>query len=162
MVQRAHGGGYVKVEGTKDLDAPVEVVWEVLEDPAQMARLMPGVESFHVQDEHHWSAKVQVPLGVGKLGLRFEFEVTDERPMEYSRLIARGKGVGAVVSMETQFHLTPNGERTHMRWEADVSIGGPLGSMGGRMFQPIVDQQVVNVLDALERQVVAARAQEPA
>jgi hypothetical protein len=40
-----------------------------------------------------------------------------------------------------------------MQWEADVSIAGPVGSMGQRVLQPIVNQQVGNVLNALEVQV---------
>ena len=32
----------MKVEGTKELPAPREVVWDVINDPAQMAALMPG------------------------------------------------------------------------------------------------------------------------
>ena len=37
-----------------------------------------------------------------------------------------------------------------MKWEADVKIAGPVGSMGQRVLQPIVNQQVGNVLAALE------------
>jgi hypothetical protein len=40
----------------------------------------------------------------------------------------------------TQFHLTPDDERTSMRWEADDRVAGPIGSMGQRVFQPIVNQ----------------------
>jgi carbon monoxide dehydrogenase subunit G len=43
-----------------------------------------------------------------------------------------------------------------MRWEADVRIAGPVGSMGQRILQPIVNQQVKNVLDALDREVQKA------
>ena len=43
-----------------------------------------------------------------------------------------------------------------MRWEADVKIAGPVGAMGQRVLQPIVNQQVGNVLDALDKQVAAA------
>jgi carbon monoxide dehydrogenase subunit G len=41
----------VKVEGTKEFDAPQELVWEVLNDPTRMANLLPGVEGFEVQDD---------------------------------------------------------------------------------------------------------------
>ena len=34
-----------------------------------------------------------------------------------------------------------------MKWEADVKIAGPVGSMGQRVLQPIVNQQVNNVLN---------------
>ena len=45
-----------------------------------------------------------------------------------------------------------------MRWEADVKIAGPVGSMGQRVLQPIVNQQVKQVLNALDEQVQAAAA----
>ena len=45
-----------------------------------------------------------------------------------------------------------------MRWVADVRVAGPIGSMGQRVFQPIVNQQVTAVLDALEEQVAEAKA----
>ena len=143
----------MKVSGEKSFDAPRSVVWEVLNDPARMAKLMPGIESFDIADERNWSARVKVPLGLGALPLSFAFEKTEERPPEYARLAAKGKGVGAVVSMDTQFHLSEAGSGTAMQWEADVSIAGPVGSMGQRVLQPIVNQQVGNVLSALEAQI---------
>jgi carbon monoxide dehydrogenase subunit G len=143
----------VRVEGTKSFDAPRAIVWEVLNDPERMAKLMPGVESFDVQDDRHWRANVKVPLGMGALRLSFAFEKTEEREPEFARLHAKGNGVGAIVSMETQFDLAEAAGGTEMKWAADVRIAGPVGSMGQRVIQPIVNQQVGNVLNALEKQV---------
>jgi uncharacterized protein len=152
----------VKVSGERSFEAPRSVVWEVLNDPARMAKLMPGIESFEVADERHWSAKVKVPLGLGAVPISFAFEKTEEREPEYARLAAKGKGVGAIVSMDTQFHLSEDGGGTAMKWEADVSIAGPVGSMGQRVLQPIVNQQVGNVLSALDVQVREAAGDAPA
>jgi len=69
----------VKVTGERRFDAPVATVWHVLNDPAQMAKTMPGVESFDVQDEKHWRAHVKVPLGLGGLRMSIDFEKTEER-----------------------------------------------------------------------------------
>ena len=143
----------MKVEGTKSFTAPRPVVWEVLNDPERMAKLMPGVESFDVQDERHWRANVKVPLGMGGLRMSFSFEKSEEREPEFARLHAKGNGVGAIVSMDTRFDLAEAGGGTEMKWEADVRIAGPVGSMGQRVIQPIVNQQVANVLTALEKQV---------
>lgn len=148
----------MKVSGEKSFQAPRSVVWEVLNDPARMAKLMPGIESFDIQDERNWSAKVKVPLGLGALPLSFAFEKTDERAPEYARLAAKGKGVGAIVSMDTQFHLNEASSGTAMQWEAEVSIAGPVGSMGQRVLQPIVSQQVQHVLTSLDTQVREAVA----
>jgi carbon monoxide dehydrogenase subunit G len=45
-----------------------------------------------------------------------------------------------------------------MKWAAEVKIAGPVGSMGQRVLQPIVNQQVQHVLSALEQQVSEAQA----
>ena len=143
----------MKVEGIREFDASRETVWAVLNDPAQMANLMPGVESFEVEDERHWKANVKIPLGLGGLKMAMNFDKIEERAPEYAKLVAKGTGVGAMLNMETQFHLAESGSGTSMRWEADVKIAGPVGSMGQRVLQPIVNQQVQHVLGALARQV---------
>ena len=152
----------MKVEGTREFKASRETVWAVLNDPAQMANLLPGVESFEVEDERHWKANVKIPLGLGGLKMSMNFDKVEERAPEYAKLVAKGTGVGAMLNMETQFHLSEvSSGGTAMEWVADVKIAGPVGSMGQRVLQPIVNQQVGNVLGALEKQVDGAATQTP-
>jgi len=114
---------------------------------------MPGVESFDVHDASHWRANVRVPLGLGVLRMSVDFEKTEEREPQLARLHAKGNGVGALMNMDTAFHLDEDGDGTRMRWEADIRILGPIASMGDRVLRPVVDRQVADVLAALERQV---------
>ena len=146
------------VNGTKELEASREVVWSVINDPAQMAGLMPGVQEFELKDDRHWQAKVKVPLGLGGLKMTIDFEKVEERPLEFASMNAKGKGVGAMMNMTTSFSLSGEGDHTSMAWEADVKIAGPVGSMGQRVLQPIINQQVGNVLTALEEKVSEAKA----
>jgi carbon monoxide dehydrogenase subunit G len=143
----------VIVSGTRELAAPREKVWQVINDPAEMAKLMPGVESFEITDATHWTAKVKVPLGLGGLKMTMNFEKLEERPPEFASMRAKGQGVGALMDMTTSFTLSEAGEGTSMAWEADVKIAGPVGAMGQRVLQPIVNQQVQQVLGALEERV---------
>ena len=147
----------MKVSGTREFTAPRATVWKVLNDPERMARTMPGVEGFEVHDERRWTAKVKIPLGLGALKMRINFDKTDEREPEFAKLEAKGTGVGALMQMTTQFHLSEAGAGTAMTWEADVRIAGQVGSMGQRVLQPIVNQQVQHVLAALDAQVQAAK-----
>lgn len=146
------------VNGTREFEASRAVVWSVIDDPAQMAGLMPGVEGFEIADERHWRAKVKVPLGLGGLKMTIDFEKLEERPLEFASMSAKGKGVGAMMNMKTSFTLSGEGDHTAMVWEADVKIAGPVGSMGQRVLQPIIHQQVGNVLGALEKKVAEVKA----
>ena len=64
----------------------------VLNDPAEMAKVMPGVEGFDVHDDTHWTARVVVPLGLGGLRMKIDFEKTEQREPEFAALDAKGKG----------------------------------------------------------------------
>ena len=148
----------MRVEGERTFAAPRDTVWRVLNSPESMAKTMPGVESFDIHDDRHWTANVKIPLGLGGLRMKINFEKTEEREPEFARLAAKGQGVGAIMNMVTSFELSEaESATTSMKWSADVSIAGPVGSMGQRVLQPIVNQQVGQVLRALEEQVEAAR-----
>src|SRR5437763_12860214 len=144
----------MRLEGERRFEAPRATVWRVLNDPASMAQTMPGVESFDVADDRHWKAHVKIPRGLGGLRMSVSFEKIGEREPEYAKLHAKGDGVGAIMNMDTAFHLSDADDGgTAMHWEADVRIAGPVGSMGQRVLQPIVNQQVNHVLTALDQQV---------
>ena len=136
------------VEGTKELPAPRETVWGVINEPSELAKLMPGIESFEIVDERHWTAKVKVPLGLGGLRMTMNFEKLEERPPEFASMRAKGQGVGALMDMTTSFTLSEAGEGTSMAWEADVKIAGPVGAMGQRVLQPIVSRFVSRAISA--------------
>jgi carbon monoxide dehydrogenase subunit G len=143
----------VIVSGTKELPASRETIWSVINEPSEMAKLMPGVESFEITDDTHWTAKVKVPLGLGGLKMTMSFEKLEERAPEFSSMRAKGQGVGALMDMTTSFTLAEAEGGTSMAWEADIKIAGPVGAMGQRVLQPIVNQQVSQVLSALEERV---------
>jgi uncharacterized protein len=147
----------VRVEGKRTFSAPRDTVWEVLNSPERMAKLMPGVESFDVKDDTHWRANVKIPLGLGGMRMTFDFTKLEERQPEFAKLHAKGNGVGAIMNMDTSFNLSEADGGTTMQWEADVHILGPVASMGQRVLQPIVNQQVTQVLGALDKQVQEAK-----
>ena len=148
----------MNVSGERSFSAPRDAVWKVLNDPASMAKTMPGVESFEVHDEKRWTANVKIPLGLGGLKMKIDMDKVEEKAPEHASLNIKGKGVGAMLSMQTSFDLADEGEGTLMKWAADVKIAGPVGSMGQRVIQPIVNQQVAQVLSALDREVQIAVA----
>jgi carbon monoxide dehydrogenase subunit G len=144
----------MNVSGERTFEAPRESVWKVLNDPASMAKTMPGVESFDIHDPTHWTANVKVPLGLGGLKMKVDMVKIEEHEPDHAKLKIKGQGVGAIMSMETSFDLAEaDGNGTAMTWNADVRIAGPVGAMGQRVLQPIVNQQVQQVLKALDREV---------
>ena len=85
-------GGRVNVSGERQFDAPRSAVWAVVNDPASMAKTMPGVESFDVHDDKRWTANVKIPLGLGGLKMKIDMDKTEERELEFAKLARQGPG----------------------------------------------------------------------
>jgi carbon monoxide dehydrogenase subunit G len=149
----------VNVSGERMFAAPRATVWKVLNDPSSMAKVMPGVENFDVHDDKRWTAHVKIPLGLGGLKMKVDMEKVEEREPDFAKMAIKGTGVGAMLNMETSFDLSEAGDSCTMKWAAEVKIAGPVGSMGQRVLQPIVNQQVEHVLSALDVQVQEAQKQ---
>ena len=113
--------------GTKELAAPRETVWGVINEPSEMAKLMPGVESFEVTDEKHWTAKVKVPLGLGGLKMTMNFEKLEEREPEFASMRAKGQGVGALDGHDDLVHALRGGRRAR-RWRGRRTSRSPARS----------------------------------
>jgi carbon monoxide dehydrogenase subunit G len=150
------------IEGSRRFArAAPEVVWEILDRPERIASLIPAVQSFEIQDETHWTAKVRVPLRPGS-PIVLKCETSDQRPPEHGRLTVLGKGAGATVKVNGTFDLSERDGGTDMNWRTDVVLTGPVGPMGSRVLQVLVRKQMKNLLTALEREVKQGRRSQPA
>jgi carbon monoxide dehydrogenase subunit G len=144
----------VKLGGERTFAAPRDAVWRALTRPEALARTVPGVESFEVRDDDHWTAHVKIPLGLVRPRLTVEFELVERREPELARLQAHGRGHGGGLRMETSFELAERGEdETEMRWHADIKLEGPGSSVGERFLRPLVEREVRRVFASLEEQV---------
>jgi carbon monoxide dehydrogenase subunit G len=142
----------VRIEGTKRFRATRERVFRALTDPHELSELMPGVERVEIKTEDEWIAVVKPPLGRG-LNLKLDLRVTDRREPEHARLVAWGKGLGARLSVETEFELSGDGDNTDMAWTADVRLAGLLGGLGGKALEPAARNQAERGLERLRARV---------
>jgi carbon monoxide dehydrogenase subunit G len=139
----------VIVSGETVFASPRADVFRALTQPETLVGAVPGTSNLEVRDERHWSARVRIPLARIPLRLKVEFELVEVDAPEHARLVARGRGPGGSLTMETSFDLHDVASGTHMAWTADVTLGGPAGRVAGPLLRPLVDRQVGAVLRAV-------------
>jgi len=123
------------LSGEYQLNAPKEKVWAALNDPAVLARCIPGCKELLQTSENAFAAKVA--LKVGPVSATFSGSVTLEdidAPNGY-RIAGQGSGGiagfakgGAVVRLEEREGVTV------LTYEAKADIGGKLASLGSRLI----------------------------
>ena len=146
----------MKFEGTVDIRAPRERVWEFLMDPNQVGPCGPGVESIEVIDETHFKAKAKV--GIGFISARFvvDMEIAVRVAPDRAVIKARGQAPGSAVDATATMKLSDGADgATTMDWAADVLIGGTLASVGARLIEGTANKMIGQTFDCIRAKLEA-------
>jgi carbon monoxide dehydrogenase subunit G len=153
----------MNLNGTFTFHGPRAKVWELLQDPAVLAKALPGTERLSQTGEDRFEGVMKVSVGP-VTAAKFDVTVTlkDKQPPERFSMQIDGKGaVGytrgtASVSLEEQ----PDGT-TLMQYSSDVQVGGRIAAVGQRLLESVGKMMMKQALDALERELRERLAAEP-
>lgn len=126
----------MKMTGEERIPAPLERVWQALNDPQVLQQCIPGCQSLAREGEDRLRAIVEVKIG--PIGARFNANITlsNVQPSQGYTLIGEGQG-GTVGSAKAtiQVRLQSESPVTRLSYDVDAQVGGRLAQLGG----PIID-----------------------
>jgi carbon monoxide dehydrogenase subunit G len=116
------------------LHAPQQAVWEALLDPAALAHCLPGCESLDEIGPDTYRAVVSLGIAAVKGKYTGQVQITDRNEPTSYRLVIEGQGSNGTVKGSGTMTLSSAADGTTVNWSADVQIGGPIASVGQRLF----------------------------
>ena len=132
-----------KIEESFDVEAPVQRVWEYLNDPARVAVCLPGAELLESRDDGTYLGAVKVKLG--PVAMSFKGVVTFTERDEQARTVRlvgdgreAGGGGSAKLTMLSKITALPNG--SHVVVEAEVDMVGKIVQFGRGMIGEVSKQ----------------------
>jgi len=144
----------VHFEGTADIGAPRERVWEFVTDAQRVSRCGPDVQRVDVIDATHF--KVVARAGVGAIRTTFALDVvfTELRAPEHAAVRARGHAPGSALEMTNTLDLADAAPgRTTLRWASEVTVSGMIASVGARLMQGAADKVTQQVFACIKEQL---------
>jgi carbon monoxide dehydrogenase subunit G len=143
-------------EGTFDVKASKEHVYDFLLDPNRLAKCLPDLQKMEVESEDRFKATVRVGISFIKGNLNFQFSILDKNRPSHARLVGHGSGMGSTIDLDTVLDLTDGpGGGTSMSWKAEAKIGGQIASVGQRLIGGQAEKQVKQLFDCLKKQLEA-------
>lgn len=144
----------MKVNQSFVVDQSPEKLWEFFEQVDEVARCVPGVESVEVVDADN--SKIRVTQAVGPMTATFDLKmrITEREPGSRIQFTAVGRAVkGAAGNVRTQntVRLESVEEGTKVLLEADLAMGGVLGSVGQKVVAKQADSVTREFVTSLER-----------
>src|SRR5262252_6004374 len=151
----------MRLEGTSELRAPRERVYQSLVDPAVLQRCIPGCERLERTGEAEYAVTLRAGVGSIKGVFTGSVRLEDMRPPVHYRLVVEGKGQPGFVKGSGDLDLEEAGDVTSIKYSGDVQIGGTIAGVGQRMVQGAAKMMASQFFTAIEAEAKAAQEQEP-
>jgi carbon monoxide dehydrogenase subunit G len=145
----------VHLKGSFETPVPRKVVWDFLMNPQDIAPCFPDLQSLEVPGPDSFKVKVKVGLGVVRGTMEFDFRIAEKIQPSSAKLVGSGRGVGSNVEIQTGFQLDEMGSGTKVGWVADVTIGGIMAGLGGKLLDSISRKMVTDVIANLQDRLKA-------
>ena len=134
----------MKLSGQYILPAPPAKVWELLNDPERLAKLLPGCERLDPDGPDRFKAAVKFGIAAisGKYAGTIEF--AKKKPPKSMDMKLSGRGLPGFVDGTGHIDLAETGGQTELRYTGEAQVGGMIAAVGQRMIEgaakKIVDQ----------------------
>jgi carbon monoxide dehydrogenase subunit G len=146
----------VKLSGSYVLPGPPEAVWELLTDPARLAKCLPGCESLQNAGDDRYTVKAK--FAIAAIGGSFSGAVTltEKKPPCSLKMRIEGRGAPGHLTGEGRIELGERGNQTEVRYDGSAQVGGLIAAVGQRMIEAaakrIVGQFFENAAQALSEE----------
>ena len=124
----------MKISGSYTLPLPQERAYSVMQDPAMLARAIPGCEGLEQIGPDEYRMKMKMALASLSGAFEGKVKITESNPPSSFRLVVEGTGKIGFVKGDGLLKLTPSGEGTEVAYEGDAQIGGTMAAIGQRLI----------------------------
>ena len=145
----------MKLSGTHTIAASKERVWELLVDPARLAKCIPGCDKLETVGENEYTGEINVGIAAVKGLYNGKVKLEDLAPPRHYRIVVDGKGKQGFIKGTGTIDLDDQGAQTLLRYAGDAQIGGLVAGVGQRMIEGAAKTMLVQFFTAVEAEVVA-------
>lgn len=124
----------MKISGSHTVDVPRERLWAALQDPAVLARTLPGCETLESLGDDAYAATLTAGVASIKGTYTGQVQLHDKQAPGSYRLTAEGSGGPGTIRAEASVRLEEQGGSTTVHYDADAVVGGMIGGVGQRMI----------------------------
>ncbi len=126
----------MKITGDIVVPAPVQTVWDGLNDTDTLAAAIPGCQSVVETGDNAFDVVAKIAVGPVKATFRAKIDITDiDPPSSYVLNFKSHGGVAGVADGKAMVSLIAEGDATRLLYDMDVHMGGKLAQIGARLIQ---------------------------
>jgi carbon monoxide dehydrogenase subunit G len=146
----------VKVGGAYQLALEQKRAYALLQDPAILAKCMPGCEGLERIGEDEYAMKMKMALAAVSGSFDGKVKIAEPQPPTSFRLLVEGAGKIGWMKGGGLLTLSPNGAGTNVAYDGDVQVGGTIAAVGQRLIDTTAKMMIKRFFDKLASEAAAA------
>jgi carbon monoxide dehydrogenase subunit G len=144
----------VKISGSYTIPSTdLERVYRTLQDPAVLARCMPGCESLEKTGEDEYAVKLKMAIAAFSGLFAGKVRIADANPHQSFRLIVEGSGKIGFMKGDGLMKLKTVDAGTEVAYEGEVQIGGTIAAVGQRLVDTTSKMMIKRFFDKIVEEI---------
>ena len=139
----------MKISGSSILKLPPEKAYEVMQDPEQLARAIPGCESLEKIGDNEYKMKMKMALASLSGAFDGKVKISDQNPPTSFRLTVEGAGRIGHMKGGGLLTLAPHADGAEVSYDGDVQVGGTIAAVGQRLIDSSAKMMIKRFFEKL-------------
>lgn len=124
----------MKLAGMYTIPIPRDRAYQLLQDPAVLARSMPGCDHLALIGPDEYEMRMKMVISSIQGLFSGKVRIADRNPPEGFRLIVEGSGKVGFMKGDGVLSLSTLYTSTDIKYEGDVQVGGMIAGVGQRLI----------------------------
>ena len=147
----------VKLAGSYEFDAPKNAVWEALQDPEVLSRILPGCKRLDKVAENEYRGEISIRVGPIQGSFNGTVSLSNIDPPNSYQMDLAGQGRPGFIKGTGALRLDGDAPTT-LHYDGDAQLSGRIASVGQRLVDSTARSLTRQGLQSLDK-IIAARLQ---
>jgi len=131
----------VHFEGTFTVRAPRTRVWSFFLNPQEFSSAIDDPHTIEVIDADHFRGTIKAGIAFIRGTFTWSAAVKERVPPERAQLAVHGSGMGSAFDIVASLEISEVGDRTTVKWAAEVQMSGTIATTGARLLQGTTEKK---------------------
>jgi uncharacterized protein len=135
------------IEGEFTVRAAPDRVYTLFVDPVAFLDCLDDPHSVHPTDADHFEGTVTTGVSFIRGTFRLRGAYGTRTPPTAIECTLQGSGLGSGVDAKLAIRLATSEGTTSVRWEGEVTLSGPIATLGERVVRSTIDKKAAGLFE---------------